>query len=107
MAAGAPGESPLVMPRSVLPGAMEARQTALTTQLAEAGLDDVEAVVIAGHSPAEALCSHAGPTDVLAIPSHGKGAVKRWLLGSTVERVLELCHLAVLVMPHDWLDAMG
>ncbi len=61
---------------------------------------DGESVVIADHAPARAICEYAKKNDVdlIAVGSHGHGAVERWLIGSVAERVVRHAHCNVFVV---------
>lgn len=43
--------------------------------------------------------AESGAFDVVVLGSHGKGAVKRVLLGSVADRVMHLCTRPVLIVP--------
>lgn len=49
--------------------------------------------------------AHKRKSDLLIIPSHGKGTLKATVLGSTSERTVEATTLPVLVLPRAWLEA--
>lgn len=66
---------------------------------------DMSHTVVSGDRVPEALIRAAAEseTDVIVIPSHGKGAIRATLLGSTSERLVELADTPVLVLPRDYL----
>ena len=103
VSAGKPGKRPLVMPRQVMDGSRATRQSSLDSLVAPYANGRVQASVVQGRSAPEALVDAARTAHLLAIPSHGKGAMKRLLFGSTTERVLELADKPILVMPRTWL----
>ncbi len=56
---------------------------------AEAGLEDGEGALHATHLP---------PSDVIAMATHGRGGLARWVMGSVTDRVLHATHLPLLVV---------
>jgi nucleotide-binding universal stress UspA family protein len=61
---------------------------------------DVSFEVRVGH-PADLILAAAARerTDLIVMGTHGLGGVRKWLLGSTTERVLRRTHTAVLAVP--------
>lgn len=61
--------------------------------------------VVPGHSAAVGLVAAAidWNASIIAIPTHGKGAMETLFVGSTSERLLCLSPIPVLVMPRPWL----
>lgn len=61
---------------------------------------DGDSVVIVDHAPARAICDYAkkNQVDLIAVGSHGHGAVERWLIGSVAERVVRHAHCNVFVV---------
>jgi nucleotide-binding universal stress UspA family protein len=80
----------------------EARQrlTALAGSLPHPRIDVSTAVVVG--SPATEIVRYAGEhaADAIVLGSHGQGVVKRYMLGSVVERVIRQAGCSVLVVPH-------
>jgi nucleotide-binding universal stress UspA family protein len=64
-------------------------------------------LTIGSGSTADAICGMATDedADLIVIPSHGKGAVRAVLFGSTSEHVLRVADRPILVLPRDWLKA--
>jgi nucleotide-binding universal stress UspA family protein len=56
---------------------------------AEAGLEDGEGALRAIHWP---------PSDVIAMATHGRGGLTRWVMGSVTDRILHATHLPLLVV---------
>jgi len=46
---------------------------------------------------AREILAHAGPTDLIAMATHGRGGFKRWVLGSVAEKVIHAARGPVLV----------
>ena len=68
-------------------------------QLAENGIEGVQVNVSLG-KPGHVIADLADEIDagLIVIPSHGYTGVKRWLLGSVAERVVQLAKCPVLVL---------
>jgi nucleotide-binding universal stress UspA family protein len=66
-------------------------------------VDDVEVtpVTVEGHSPAEAVLEHSEDAQLIVLGSHGKGMVRRLLLGSVSRRVLHDTKLPVAIIHAD------
>lgn len=77
----------------------------LRHHIADSG-EDLEGAVIVGHGAAATIVEAAfdRATDVLIIPSTGKGALARLMMGSTSERVVSTAPMPVLVLPPHSLD---
>ncbi len=62
--------------------------------------------VLAGPAAKEVLRVARGlGADLIVVGTHGRGGVKRWVLGSVAEEVLRKAGCPVLVMRHkDWTD---
>ena len=60
---------------------------------------DVDLVVVADHAPARAICDYANQHDIdlIAVGSHGRGGVERWLIGSVAERIVRHAKANVFV----------
>lgn len=76
------------------------RLTALITAECPAPLSVTPIVIL--DAPAAGIVRYAGelPADVIVLGTHGYGPVKRFLLGSVVERVLRQATCPVLTVPH-------
>ena len=70
--------------------------------LAEHGFSDVKYEVLIGNAGSE-ITEHAREVGagLIVIPSHGRGPLKRLLLGSTTDRVVHLAHCPVLVLKEE------
>jgi nucleotide-binding universal stress UspA family protein len=57
--------------------------------------------VVISDAPAEAILDYAdsGMVDVIAMTTHGLSGIKRWVFGSTTEKVLQAAVKPVLVIP--------
>jgi nucleotide-binding universal stress UspA family protein len=66
-------------------------------QLRSAGLEVIE-LVLDGQA-AGAIVGSAEPTDVIVMTSHGRGGVKRWLLGSVAEKLVREGPVPVILVP--------
>lgn len=99
------GEPPLSLgQRSV--EVIERKYRAQLDEQAEAlEAERLASTIVIGSDVAKELLSHAAEAggDLIAIPSTGKGAIKRTLFGSTAERVVKLSPLPVLVLPPGFL----
>lgn len=77
-------------------------EAASTLQDARARLEvgGVEAETKIVNGPAsQTIAEAAGPTDVIVLTSHGRGGVRRWLLGSVAERLVRTGPAPVLLVP--------
>jgi len=74
--------------------------------LAGHGFSDVLFDVLIGNAGTE-IAEYAGHigAGLIVIPSHGRGPIKRLLLGSTTDRVVHLSHCPVLVLKEDLKNA--
>jgi nucleotide-binding universal stress UspA family protein len=52
------------------------------------------------HSPASGVLSRVKDGDLLVLGSHGRGALKTGLFGSTVNSVLDHVTVSVAIVPH-------
>jgi len=77
----------------------EARQT-ITDAVAWLQAEGVEATsaVLSG-SPFFAITETTEPDDLLVLTSHGRGGVRRWLLGSVAEKLVREAPAPVLLVP--------
>ncbi len=66
-------------------------------RLRRAGLEVIE-LVLDGQA-AEAIAGTAEPTDVIVMTSHGRGGLRRWLLGSVAEKLVREGPVPVIVVP--------
>jgi nucleotide-binding universal stress UspA family protein len=57
--------------------------------------------VIIADAPGEAIIDYAdsGHIDVIAMTTHGFSGIKRWVFGSTTEKVLQASTKPILVIP--------
>jgi nucleotide-binding universal stress UspA family protein len=70
-----------------------------TEELKWHGLKNVSFVAKEGLAPDEIIaCSRANPDTLIAMCSHGRSGVKRWLLGSVTETVVRHSEVPVLVV---------
>ena len=80
----------------------EAAHRAQLEALRDTHLSDVEVdiAVVADHAPAKAICDYAAShgVDLIAIGSHGRGGMERWLIGSVAERVVRHASTNVFVV---------
>lgn len=99
------GRVAVTLPSEQLDELMDTHRERIANQVAGLGRTWVEARVVTG-APAQALLDAAADlgADLVAVPSTGKGALERILLGSTTERLLRRSRLPVLVLPPVWLE---
>lgn len=82
------------------------RQEQTKKQLAEflqqKGFGDIQSEVLIGNAGTE-ITEYAREigAGLIVIPSHGRGPIKRLLLGSTTDRVVHLAHCPVLVLKDE------
>lgn len=62
--------------------------------------------VHAGTRVPDALVAGAldAKSDLLCLPTHGKGAIRRAFFGSTADRVMRIATMPSLIMPRQWLE---
>ena len=84
----------------------EAQKSHLKEVLAEMGHENLEAVIGVGLRVPQAVIAAAQRcnTDLLCIPTHGKGAIRRAIFGSVADRVMKLAPLPTMIMPRRWLS---
>ena len=84
------------------PARMEVTRKELGEFLARNGYGDVKYEVLIGNAGTE-ITEHAKEigAGLIVIPSHGRGPIKRLLLGSTTDRVVHLAHCPVLVLKDE------
>jgi nucleotide-binding universal stress UspA family protein len=77
----------------------EARSTvtAAVSQLQSEGVDASGGIVIG--SPFFAISEAIEPGDLLTLTSHGRGGVRRWLLGSVAEKLVREAKAPVMLVP--------
>lgn len=70
----------------------------IRAELSKEGLN-VETEVLTGRA-AEAICEFAGSNkvDLLAIATHGRSGISRWLVGTVAERLLRYCSVPILLI---------
>ncbi len=100
-----PGEPPLFLPHDTTDefrAYYEAELGKLSEQL---GTDRLVHTLRVGGNIGVTLTEAAseGDADLIVIPSHGKGALRTALFGSTARRVVKLARVPVLVLPGAWL----
>ncbi|PIE21019.1 MAG: hypothetical protein CSA66_00155 [Proteobacteria bacterium] len=88
---------------------VEQAKTALVEQARGVGLTTALPHVVGGVRTSEALAGLAGElgADLIALPSLGKGAIARIMLGSTTERLVQISPVPVLVFPRAALERHG
>ena len=94
-----------VTPEVVLEELQRTHETRFMAWLAEAGVRELDHLVVPGHSPAVGLIAAAieYQASAICVPTHGHSAIERMLVGSTVDRLVTLSPLPVLVYPRGWL----
>lgn len=87
-------------PHDELEALLDRDRVLLERQLAEAE-EEAICTVLAGRGAARTIARAAieGESDLIVIPSTGKGALSRLMMGSTSERVVATSEVPVLVMP--------
>ena len=80
----------------------EQTRVQLSEFLAGSGFGDAHYEVLIGNAGTE-ITEYAKEIDagLIIIPSHGRGPIKRLLLGSTTDRVVHLAHCPVLVLKDE------
>lgn len=94
-----------MVPNIVLPSDDEIKGAAakylagIEAPLKQRGVKTSTAIV--ADSPAEAIIDYAdtGKIDVIAMTTHGFSGIKRWVFGSTTEKVLQAATKPILVIP--------
>ncbi|MCL2624794.1 MAG: universal stress protein [Planctomycetaceae bacterium] len=84
------------------PMRLEQTRRQLSEFLANHGYRDVRFEVLIGNAGTE-ITEYAAQVGagLIVIPSHGRGPIKRLLLGSTTDRVVHLAHCPVLVLKEE------
>jgi nucleotide-binding universal stress UspA family protein len=82
---------------------MEAARTQLVTLAVERKLDPLEIILAVeiGH-PASEIVRYANErgAELIVLGSHGRGVVRRFILGSVADRVLRQASCPVMLVPH-------
>src|SRR5215208_6957781 len=103
MASGVFGAAPAVDPEVAdqiwQEAEAEARSTVTTavSRLRAEGVDASGAIV--NGSPFFAISEATQPGDLLILTSHGRGGVRRWLLGSVAEKLVREANAPVILVP--------
>jgi nucleotide-binding universal stress UspA family protein len=63
------------------------------------GQDLTASVAILTGRPGEALIDAIAPTDLVVMTTHGRGGVRRWLLGSVADKLVREAAAPVLLVP--------
>lgn len=74
---------------------------ATSVQQAHPRLDDVTSELVVG-APGPALVARAADADLLVVGSHGRGALKRAVLGSASAYCAVHAPVPTVIVPHDW-----
>jgi nucleotide-binding universal stress UspA family protein len=77
--------------------ALASLESAATT-VRDAGVE-TELVVLTGLT-APALLEEIKPDDLVVITSHGRGGIRRWLMGSVAEKLVRLAEAPVILVPN-------
>ena len=84
------------------PVRLEVTRKELGRFLAKNGYGDLCYEVLIGNAGTEiAEYAQENQAGLIVIPSHGRGPIKRLLLGSTTDRVVRLAHCPVLVLKDE------
>lgn len=106
--AALPGEPLLQLPRSSVDETVAELQEELEEAMEAAGLhkSQIDTFVTINEDPARGVLKSGDElnADLIVIPTHGKGAVRALIFGSTSERVLRLSTRPVLVLPRAFLE---
>jgi nucleotide-binding universal stress UspA family protein len=94
-----------MVPNVVMPSDDEIKRSAgkyladVAAPLKRRGLNVSSAVI--ADAPAEAIIDYAdsGSIDLIAMTTHGFSGIKRWVFGSTTQKVLQVGSKLVLVIP--------
>jgi nucleotide-binding universal stress UspA family protein len=71
--------------------------TTAVSRLRAEGVDASGAIV--NGSPFFAISETTQPGDLLILTSHGRGGVRRWLLGSVAEKLVREANAPVMLVP--------
>lgn len=89
------------VPRHLLPGFKASSQASLSAEAARLrlfGVDVQEELALASPARSVVHCAENANARLIVLGSEGTGALERWILGSTVERVAESAPVPTLVM---------
>ncbi|MCC6621408.1 MAG: universal stress protein [Deltaproteobacteria bacterium] len=80
----------------------------LDEEVAAAEVDDVDTRVVSAVRAADGISALADElgADLVILPAHGRGAVARFFLGSTSERLVRMSNVPVLVLPPTWVAGL-
>lgn len=94
------------LPKSGLDELQASWEGELAKQVEEIDDDRLDALLVLGGNPGDSLVDTARNegADMLTIPSSGVGALERFFVGSTAERVARRSTLPVLLMPASYLE---
>ncbi len=104
-----PGEPPLYVPRETVSELHTKHAERLSQLVDELDTKRVTYTVTVGEDVAETIVAKAieAGDRLIVIPSHGHGALRVTLFGSTSKHVIKLSPLPVLVLPRDFLEAVS
>lgn len=85
----------------LLTGMLRRSDESLRKAAIEAGMDGAERVAVEGDRPADVILQEARrrDADLIICASHNRGALGRFFVGSTTERLVRMSELPVLVVP--------
>ncbi len=85
----------------LLAGMLQRSDESLHKAAVEAGMDDAARIAVEGDRPAEVILQEARKrdADLIVCASHNRGALGRFFVGSTTERLVRMSELPVLVVP--------
>ncbi|MEL6178567.1 MAG: universal stress protein [Myxococcota bacterium] len=100
-----PGDAPVMLPQGLQQQIEEAQHNRLE-QLVKHHGHQCQVRLDTG-SPSEGIVRVAERegAGLIMLPSHGKGAIRANMFGSTTESVLEIAKVPVMVLPRPWLQA--
>ena len=103
-----PGEPPLYIPRETVAELHAKHAERLGKLVDEIDSKRVGYTVTVGEDVAETLIAKAIEAEdkLIVIPSHGHGAIRDTLFGSTSKHVIKLSPLPVLVLPREYLRSV-
>jgi nucleotide-binding universal stress UspA family protein len=85
----------------LLAGMLRRSDESLHKAAIEAGMDEAERIAVEGDRPADVILHEARKrdADLIVCASHNRGAIGRFFVGSTTERLVRMSELPVLVVP--------
>lgn len=106
---GVGGEPPAFVPTETLDWLRGQQEAELHRMVEEKGAETLRTWIGVGPDAPEGIVQAARDldADLIVVPSHGKGALRAVLFGSTSEHVLNLSHVPVLVLPRTYLRGVG